>query len=337
VGRFFPRYSGGSRRRGPETRLLSGAQRLYTLFILCGVLAAPSAAHAQAWTRERGEVYFKLSYGTATASDQYGFDGQVKPYADNVSSDAFFDRSLYFYSEVGLTKDVTFTFALPYKRIILRDAAFRYDTAELGTLGLGARFALTPLFSKSLPSGALSINTRLNLPLGYVRNYVPSAGAGQIDVDTTIDFGYSFYPVPIYAQIGFGYKFRTPAYLLSRSVPCEAGHDIGCFADKQPTLGDEFLLAIEVGYTLKRWALFQFITRGAFSVYAPDVGFSVTQPIPTRERYLKVGGGITFYPVGRFGIGMQAFFTPYGENTLKSVDLFLGLEIMVDIWGGKKS
>ena len=65
-------------------------------------LAGPGSARAQAWTQAPGHVYLKLAYGSATAGEQYSFDGRAKLYADDVYAPAFFDRSVYLYTEAGL-------------------------------------------------------------------------------------------------------------------------------------------------------------------------------------------------------------------------------------------
>src|SRR5690606_25409339 len=145
------------------------------------VVGSTSSAEAQAWTKPPGEAYLKLSYGAATASEQYTFDGRRKEYADNVDDYAFFDRSLYLYYELGLTDQFTLVASLPYKRVIVRDAAFRYQTSAFGDLQLGLRTDLSRYVFPENSGNALGANLNLSLPTFYYRNIAPSPGAGQVD------------------------------------------------------------------------------------------------------------------------------------------------------------
>ncbi|MCB9536821.1 MAG: hypothetical protein H6704_11265 [Myxococcales bacterium] len=295
------------------------------------LLLTASRANAQAWTQAPGHTYLKLSYGSATAGEQYGFDGQVKLYADDVYEPAFFDRSVYLYGETGLTESLTVAFVLPYKRVIVRDATYRYDTAALGDLELAARYALTPYLSFLPSSGVAAVNLKVGLPLGYDRNLLPAPGAGQVNLTASLDYGHAFGGWG-YGQLGLGYRVRTPWYGLSSAVPCVAGVDRGCTADEQPDLGDEAVLRAEVG--VRPWGplLLQGLSEAVLSLEAPSVGFAVGETMPTRQRYVKVGAGVLVEPVAHLGLSAQAFVTPWGRNTVRSVDLFFGLNTDFDLW-----
>jgi len=293
----------------------------------------PCESSGQAWPKGKGDVYIKIAYGTSTASEQYTFDGRTKEYADNVADDAFFDRSVYFYGEYGLTSTLTLTAALPYKRLIVRDAAFRYRTYAFGTASIGLRYGLKEFVHALGDNDALAANVSLSVPTGYTRNYLPSAGAGQIDVDLSVSYGRSFYPIPAYVQAGVGYRYKTGFYDLSVAVPCQEGVDKDCFVDRQPTFGDEVLFGIEGGYSFGSFVFANLMLRGAYSVTPPNEGFSVSNPIPTRQRFIKTGATIAVKPLEFLGISAQAFLTPYGLNTVNSFDLFLGLDVSFNVAG----
>ncbi|MGK0358932.1 MAG: hypothetical protein ACI9U2_001226 [Bradymonadia bacterium] len=300
------------------------------LLALGAICALHQTAVAQAWTQPAGRTYLKLSYGSATAGEQYGFDGQRKLYADDVYAPAFFDRSVYLYGEVGLTPNITFVGALPYKRLTVRDTTFKYAAGGVGDVDAGLRFNLNSLLGW-LP-GTVAINTRLTLPTGYVRNSTPAPGMGQVNAAVTLDWGHGFGKV--YAQVGAGYRLRTGWYGLSSAVPCQAGQDRGCVADEQATLGDEYLGSAEVGYSPWRWLLVQALGSAVVSVTAPSVGFTAQETQPTQQRYLKLGAGLRVAPVEAIGISAQVFATPWGRNTIRSVDVFLGLDTTFHAWGG---
>lgn len=296
---------------------------------LIGLLWAQQAA-AQAWTQPAGGAYVKLAYGASTAAEQYGFDGQRKLYADDVYEPAFWDRSVYLYSELGLTSDLTLVVGVPYKRLVVRDDSFRYDNGGLGDLDLGARWAVAPLRA-FLPGGsALAVNARLGLPTGYVRNQTPALGAGNVDATLTLDYGHGWSWA--YAQVGAGYRVRTPFYGLSTATACQPGQSVGCVVDAQPDLGDEWIARAELGARPFGPVLLQALASAVFSREAPVVGFSVGEPSPTRQRYAKVGAGVYVDVWDHLGLSAQGFVTPWGQNTVNSIDLFVGVSTDFPVW-----
>lgn len=309
------------------------------LFLFLSLLCAAPAT-AQAWTMPRGDVYAKLTYGHVSAAEQYTFDGRTAPYFMGVDADAFRDRSLYLYTEAGLTDDVTLVLMLPYKRMFVEDGAFRYRTYAFGTASVGARLNLLSLLGGEASGNALALNAAVLLPTGYTRNYTPSAGAGQVDAQAALGYGRSFWPLPAYAQAGVGYRHRTTAYGLSRAVACQEGRDLDCIMDRRPAYGDEFFFSFEAGATpFGGGVLAQVLVNGVRSLETPTVGFSALNPLPTRQRYLKAGGGLTLYPfklagAGRLeplGLSVLYLVTPDGRNTIRSRDAYLGVEYRVSM------
>ncbi len=302
--------------------------RSFRSSLLCAVCCATvvlSAAGQGAWSRAAGSAYLKISYGASTAADQFTFDGRTKPYADAVDDYSFFDRSAYLYAETGLSDRTTLIVSVPFKRIVVRDAAFRYQTYGFGTAGLGARIDLGPELQLGA-NDAFALNLAAGLPLGYTRNYAPSAGAGQIDASAILSYGRSFYPAPAYLQFGFGYRYRSSVYALSQSVTCNEGSDLFCVADNKPSYSDELLIHAETGVTISNFLFVQALANVVWSTDAPVTGFSVTNPIPTEQRYVKVGGGLAALLPGNTSLSAQAFVTPYGQNTVRSIDIFLGID-----------
>jgi len=286
---------------------------------------------AQAWTLPPGDVYIKLAYGKVTAAEQFTFDGHRVDFIDGLEGDTFRDRSLYLYTEIGLMERLSLVVSMPYKRVFVRDQAFRFRTFAFGTAEVGVRVALLPFFGVAPSRHALAANLTLGLPTGYTRNYAPSADAGQVNVQAMIGYGLSLYPFPGYAQASFGYRLRTAFYGLSGATPCLPGRDVNCIVDVRPDYGNELVYRLEAGLTPLGGAL---LAGGIWSVQEPVVGFSALNPLPTRQRYLKVGGGVTIYPFRllglpsftAFGVAAQYFASPGGRNAIVSRDLFLGVE-----------
>ena len=289
----------------------------------------------------KGEAYVKLFYSKTDAARQYTFYGRTTDFIDGLEGNTFRDRSLYLYAEVGLSDNLSMTLSLPYKRLFIRDQSFRFRTFAVGTVSLGVRIALLPLFGRTASRNAAALNFTVGVPAGYTRNYAPSAGSGQVDVEALISVGHSFWPFPAYAQAGAGYRYRSSMYAFSDAVKCQPGRDVSCITDARPSFGDEWVYRIEAGLTpFGGGLLVQALAGGAWSLHLPTTGFSAVNPIPTRQRFLKVGGGLAIYPfriagmkhLARFGLNVQYFVTPTGRNTLASRDLFVGVEFRSSIF-----
>ncbi len=304
--------------------------RSQLLTALLALLYAASA-QAQAWTQSPGHTYVKLSYGAATAGEQYTFDGRRKPFADNVETAAFFDRSAYLYTELGLLPQLTVVGALSYRRIFARDEAWSYASGSIGDLELGLRY--TPDFVRDfMPSGgAMAVNLQGKLPTFYVRNQLPAAGTGQVDLTLTLDYGQSLFGGIAYAQVGAGVKVKTPWYGLSRAVPCAPG-DTGCNADERPDLADAWVGKAELGVRPWQPILLQLLGQATVSIEPPDVGFAVGQTVPTHERVVKTGVGLQIEPIKHLALSGQAYVTPWGRSTSRSVDIFFGISSEFDLW-----
>ena len=286
----------------------------------------------------RGEHYVKITGSYVTASDQYTFDGRVADFINGVEGRAYRDESLYLYGEFGLFDNITLVLSLPYKRTFVRDLAFKYQTRAPGNGVIGLRLALFPLLGVRPSAVSMALNLGAQVPMGYTRNYAPSVGAGQVDLQAMLGLGVSFYPTAAYAQISGGYRYRSSMYGLSNITPCNVGNDIDCIRDLKPDFGNEFIFSAEAGIMFINGMLFlQAITNGAWSVEEPLVGFTAINPIPTLQRYIKTGGGFGLYPfritriygLADLGLSVQYFLTPYGRNTIQSTDLFAGIEYRV--------
>ncbi len=99
-----------------------------------------------------------------------------------------------------------------------------------------------------------------------------------------------------------------------------------CFADTKPTYEDELFGSLEGGVTIASRVFLQGIARFNWALTEPTTGFTVSNPIPTKQRYLKLGAGIGVATIKDLNLSAQFFFTPTGRNTVKSTDLFLGID-----------
>ncbi len=312
----------------PMTRIAVSIFSLACLLSLNHVLS--NSARAQAWTQEAGSVYTKLFYGESAATDQYAFDGTLKPFSENVSGDAYKDQALYLYAEVGLTNSFSFFITVPYKRITVLDSSFRYRTTAVGSTSGGFTLSLKRLLGWQESRNALSISALGSVPTGYTRNYAPSAGTGQLDAGLLLSYGRSFYPSPAYFQISGGYEYRSELYGFSVGRDCQVGQDLDCVLDARPAFDDQFLYSAELGVDVAGRVLIHALVGGIWSVQPPETGFTVYNPYPSRQRYVKTGAGMRLR-LGSVGLSGQMRFTPYGNNTVKSVDYFVGIDISFSV------
>lgn len=295
----------------------------------------PSPTHGQAWPAARGSFYAKWSRSDIRAADQFTFDGRRTDFIDGVAGDAFVDQSYYLYTEWGLLDNLTLVLSAPFKHLTVTDQAFLYETSAIGGATVGVRFGLFPLFGIRPSAVSMAMSLGATLPTGYTRNYTPSVGTGQLDAHALLGIGLSFWPTAAYVQAAGGYRYRSDFYGLSKSVACNPGVDLFCIRDTQPQYGDEWLFQAEAGVQLIGGMFFiQALGQGVWSVDAPQVGFTALNPLPTEQRYLKAGAGLTVYPfkltrayrLANVGFGVQAFLTPYGRNTIDSQDFFFGID-----------
>lgn len=311
---------------------------LARLALLLVFAFAPSLALGQAWTLEPGRAYVKLSQGFASASERYDADGTVVPYDPNTEGTPYRDRSLYLYGEVGLAQSLSLYGTLPYKRLTVRDGTFdpevEREASDLGSAVLGLRLGLGEAVGLGEKS-ALAANVAFTVPLGYRRNFAPTVGAGQVDLQGLIAYGRSFWPRPAYAQVGLGYRHRTSIFGLSRVVDCPASQPDDaaefCVADAgaEVDYSDELLAKAEVGYTFFERLLLQGLVDVVWSVQKPEaieMEVGVQPEAFPQQRFVRTGLGATFYVFGDTGLSVQAFTAPYARNALRAAEIFIGIE-----------
>lgn len=298
--------------------------RICLFLLLCFVV---SDGQTQAWTHARGHYYVKLSQGRSTAAEQFTATGDLAPYLPGVTGEAFRDRSFYLYGEYGLTDRLTLVGLVPYKQLSVATPTGRHERRDTGSLMLGIRTDLRPGLGLQQSRHAAALNALLTLPTGYARNLSPSVGTGQADFQSSLSYGASLYPLPLYAQGSLGFRYRSNVYAFSQATDCPSSAPSACIADVKPDYDNEWLLNAEVGASLNRWALVQGLVQGTWSNQKPDTNFDPSNPLPTRQRYFKAGVGLTLYPTSRLGLSVQFFNTLAGRNTLDANDWFFGLEV----------
>jgi len=299
--------------------------RVLVILLVVGPCAA-GISRAQAWPQPRGHLYVKFSYGTSAAADQFDAAGEKKSYDRNVSGNAFLDHSFYLYAEYGLFSRLTVIGQAPLKRLKVRTENGSLDTPGFGNVSLGLRYGLMSPTRVQKSGRSVAALFFVEVPTGYTRNRTPALGGGQTNLQIGLSVGQSLYPFPGYIQSNLSYRVRTASYGLSTDTNCPIRTKKACIQDQKPDYGDEWVFLAEAGFTIGDRVLIQGILHGIWSNEQPVETFDPRNPIPTRQRLLKTGVGMTFYPGYGLGVGIQGFSTPTGRNTIVSNDWFFSVE-----------
>ena len=292
-------------------------------------IGCSSSVIAQAWTQPPGSAYLKVAHGRTAVSEQFDVNGDVAPFSETVVGDAFFDRSIYLYAEVGVIAGITAVGMIPIKNISVEQEDGRLQTVGVGDVELRARLDLRPLVGIADDATALAFSAGARLPSGYTRNLSPSVGSGQTDLQLGLALGRSFHPVPVYAQTGISFVNRLSMFGLSRAIDCTDVNDLACVDDVLPEFDNEWVYSVEVGVSIGSRLLLQLLASGTRSVNEPTEQFQEVNPIATRKRFFKVGSGVTLSITESVGTSLQIFRTTAGRNTIRSTDVFVGVEYRI--------
>lgn len=196
------------------------------------LVLAPSAADAQAWTRQQGAGFAALSYRRIASDSLYTPDGEKRPLASTYTQ-----HNVGLYGEVGLV-DRWLTASVDSE-------LFRYSALE----GQGATYGLGDLrlsaFSGVLVAPfRLAVGLQLGVPTGdptpdapggdpdsqAVARLLPT-GDGEWDVSAKVVFGHSFggtasYPLAHWLVADVGYWLRTRGFFDAISYRVELGTKI---------------------------------------------------------------------------------------------------------------
>ena len=181
---------------------------MVSLLILTIGLVAPQAAFAGAWTLEKGQVWSKITGLYQATDEHFDKDGEPSGFpADYTSREVYLD--VYY----GVTKrfDLGVQFAAINRKFEnftsnRHREMFGYRAKESG-LGDIRVFGKVNLVHEPVV-GTLMLG--IKAPTGDFRAApeAMSAGNGQWDVEVVAQFGKSYWPIPIYANIDLGYRLR---------------------------------------------------------------------------------------------------------------------------------
>ena len=274
---------------------------IFLIFITSLILMNESV-YAGAWTQKRGGGYYKIGVRVIRADRFYEPDG------NKITIPTLGDYTTSFYGEYGLYDWLTVVANVPFfKRITLneqvgRPSGFVYFEGDsksgFGDSDIGVRVGL-------LRSGksVLSTEALFGLPIGDdSQTNGLLTGDGEFNQLLKLQFGYSFYPKPIYFTSEVGFNNRTGGY------------------------SDEFHYAAEIGYTFKNNIFVIFRIRGVESLKNGDgaVVGGMAGLFANNQSYLSYGPEINYTINNTFGISAGIEGATRGENVLSAPAFLFG-------------
>ena len=171
-----------------------------------GLLVMGPGSAAGQWPEGRGGYWAKVSVFRHTTEEQFRSNGEVKPFlAANAQSRS---TALFFDALYGLTDRLDLWAQIPYFDLHFDDDADERHSSGIGDLRLSARYNLLKLRGGSIPiSARFTVKAPLvDFPIDA--EIIP-VGEGQWDYEAWLEAGASFWPIPAYAVLWAGYRWRS--------------------------------------------------------------------------------------------------------------------------------
>ncbi|RMG67519.1 MAG: hypothetical protein D6715_04625 [Calditrichaeota bacterium] len=286
------------------------------------VLLLPLALWAGAWPQPKGHYFFKLDVSYLSTDEEFNFQADKIPILGDFpgyGNVEFRDLAVTFYGEYGITSRLTGIVTLPFKRstnerveelIPGQGRSVTRTTSGLSDLRLMVRYGLLQL------PVAVSLQGGVKIPLGYDEfpdNDGPSLGTSKVDTELSLLIGKSFFPLPIYAWGGGGYRRRSGRF------------------------NDEFIFTGEVGLTLGR-ALVKFNVDGIKNTKRPpDIyGETLVLPLPGGggafqqfqfgdQDVIKINPGVIVDVSGPLAFQVDVIHVVWGRNMIAGTTASAGL------------
>ena len=277
-------------------------QRLLSFFLVISILGSVAQVEAGAWTQSKGSGFYKLGSQMARGQEFREMSGR------KTSIPTLADYTFSLYGEYGLRDDLTLVAYLPFfKRITLnkqvgRPSGFIYfegdDVSGIADAQLGLRHRLA-----NLGATVISAGLTLGVPLGKdTQANGLLTGDGETNQILSLQAGHSLYPVPAYFNVDIGYNNRVKGY------------------------SDEYLYAVEVGYTVKNKLTAILRLRGLESLENGDdaVHGGMGGLYANNQSFLTYGPELIYSLDERTGVSLSAMGAARVHNALAAPVFSLG-------------
>jgi len=224
--------------------------------VLILLLLAPTAAHAGAWTLSKGRYWSKITLMTQSTDEEYvsiGVAGRPPdiqriyepgdraPYAERGKYES---RAVFVDLWYGVTDRLDIGLLVPwFRQTFVNDALLiGFGEARVASGISDVRGFLKVNLIKDPFVGSIKLGAKA--PTGELINEegIVPVGEAQWDIDIVAQIGKSFWPVPLYAGLDIGYRFRTKNEELDR----DPGNEIVFIAELGATPTSWSLLAIKL-------------------------------------------------------------------------------------------
>lgn len=221
---------------------------------VCLLLGWVVDADAGAWTLPKGKLWAKATYFQQSTNEWYVaspqfIDGQVVStgqrtrynFGGQYQSKALFVEGFY-----GLSDRFDIGVQIPYFDQSFADQTRSQPVAAAGLSDMRIVAKLRLIDKPFL----VALKAGIKMPTGEFKNedgLIP-VGEGQWDYDLVTQFGRSFWPLPLYANVDIGFRLRTKNDEI----------------DRDP--GDEWFLNAELGYNITR----KLILMGKYEMLRSD-------------------------------------------------------------------
>ena len=271
--------------------------------VLFWILLFPAVNHAQAWTKNKGQGFYKLDVAGIVSDFRFNESGTV------VSSPRLGTYTGSFYGEYGVTRKITvYGYAPLYVRNVLspltdpqtgQTTRPGFTTNNIGDIDLGIRWAL-PLKIKGWSAAA---NLTLGLPSGHAQQALSlKTGDGELNQMLKLSAGTS--RKRWWTQFAVGFNNRT---------------------EKN---SDEFRYDAEFGYSFfQRRLLAIFKVNGIESFHNGSAPVTSTGLFSNNVEYMGIGPEILYYANRKksWGITARVAGASKGQNILASPAVSFGI------------
>lgn len=199
-------------------------KRLITVLILILLLNLIQETYAGGWTKKKGKFYLQLSSQLTRANKFHDVNGSLVPI------NTLGDYAFSIYAEYGLNDNFTIVTYFPFFRHLTlnriegkQSGKIYFSGAEkngVSDANLGIRYKLA-----NLGQSVLSAGLSFGLPIGDANQKDGLlTGDGESDQQISLQFGHSFYPLPVYFSASAGYDFRHKGFTDELHYSVEAGY-----------------------------------------------------------------------------------------------------------------